>query len=203
MLCFEDMKQDPIEVLKTTKEYHVLNGEHTLESTGENIVMYQDKRIPLSDSEAKYVLKNPITAYGSTLLSALIMHEGIVLFQLGDGDMKLYYQKEPLDFIIPSEHMYGNSTYSLSSHDAVNHMQTVYLDTLPDFIMLTTDGIMNSFEDRNDYQKLGFEMIKSFHDDEDMFDQELSSLIKRFAEFGSGDDCSIVYAILKKEKKEV
>lgn len=203
-LCKEDMHVNPIKILKKSLETHIVGDAHVLETTGENIVMHHDKDIHLSNSEAKRLLSHPLSAYGTTLLAALIIEEGIVLLQLGDGDMRLYYQKEPMNFIIPSPLMYGNATHSLASSDALEHMQIVFTDTIPDFIFLSTDGIINSLEDEKDYQTIGFQMMKSFDENASSFHDDVSKLIERFALFGSGDDCSLTYIFKKnKLKKEL
>jgi serine/threonine protein phosphatase PrpC len=203
-LCKEDMHVNPIKILKRSLETHIVGDAHVLETTGENIVMHHNKEIHLSNSEAKRLLSHPLSAYGSTLLAALIIEEGILLLQLGDGDMRLYYQKEPMNFIIPSPLMYGNATHSLASSDAIDHMQIVFTDTIPDFIFLSTDGIINSLEDEKDYQTIGFQMMKSFNENEASFHDEVSKLIERFAIHGSGDDCSLTYIFKKnKIKKEL
>lgn len=190
--------EHPIEIETSSKEIHRIDKGRTSEKVSEYKTKDFERNIILNEREALYVLSHPITVYGSTLIASLVTKEGTVILKLGDGDLRLVYKELPFQIFEDEPELYGNQTFSLSSKDALEHFQITYLDIHPDMIYMSTDGVINSYADTTDYHILGTELLKSYLNHQDTFDQELKTLIHRFAHDGSGDDCTICYAIHKK-----
>jgi len=196
--CKNYTSEHPIEINISTKETYTIRETKTIEKVSEFKTEDLGRFIVLSEKEAQYILSHPITAYGSTLIASLSFKEGTLLLKLGDGDLRLIYEKQPFYPFEDEPEMYGNQTYSLSSKDALEHFQIAFIDYHPDMIYMSTDGVINSYQDEKDYYLLGLELFKSYLHQQETFDEDLKSLIHRFAYEGSGDDCTICYAIHKK-----
>lgn len=196
--CKSYTMEHPIEIESTTKETHRIDQGRSSEKVSEYKTIEDQREIIFNEREAMYILSYPITVYGTTLIASLITKDGTVILKLGDGDLRLYYKQLPFQIFEDDPELYANQTFSLSSKDALDHFQIAYLDIHPDMIYMSTDGIMNSYADTTDYHILGQELLKSYIHQQHTFDEDLKTLIHRFAYDGSGDDCTICYAIHKK-----
>jgi serine/threonine protein phosphatase PrpC len=196
--CKEYTSNYPIEISIHSKETHIIKETKHTEKTSEYVTTIDDRTIILTEKEATYILAHPLTAYGSTLIATLVINEGTIILKLGDGDLRLVFDGHPFHILEDEPEMYGNQTYSLSSTDALEHFQIAYINMHPDLIYMSTDGVINSYADDKDYHLLGLELLKSYVYQQDTFDEDLKQLMQRFANDGSGDDCTICYAIHKK-----
>lgn len=200
----QHMKTHPIEIKKVIHENHIINDEDVIKQvTNENLLLDDKDSFVLSALDFKSILENPLKAYGTTLLAVLLFDEGIVCIQIGDGDIRFIDQRQMIKIMEDEHELFANETYSLSSIDAYEHLNIVYTNFLPEFVFLSTDGIKNSFTVESDFELLGFELLKECVQNPEELNKSLKTLLNNFAEKGSGDDCTLCYAIninnLKKE----
>lgn len=150
-----------------------------------------------------HYLKNPIfnnesdpyKFYGTTLLGVLLKEDYMVITQIGDGNiLTLLENNEIIQYIEKDKELIGNETTSLCAVDAIKdlHVKIVKLDVKPVLIMATTDGIINSFTNINDFYSMPNEIVNEIKD----FGfkatcSNLKQLLMDMATKGSGDDCTI------------
>lgn len=135
-----------------------------------------------------------VTAYGCTLLGVLAAPDALHWFQLGDGAMiKItggvadYLEPPPAEAI-------ANETPSLSSSDAVRAatVGTVHLAAgdVPSTLILTTDGIPNSYESHEGFLQFCTEIGARVYE-EGTLQQQMPVWLPEISRKGSGDDMSI------------
>ena len=86
--------------------------------------------------------------YGSTLITALVVTDSILIGQIGDGDVVLVRPDGTAECPIPRDTMLvGNETRSLSSRDAHLLWRTATLDRGGGGVLIAaTDGVSDSFD---------------------------------------------------------
>lgn len=93
--------------------------------------------------------------YGATLLAAGATEEQLIALQIGDGDLLIGYPDGRIERPLASdEGLIGEQTYSLCLGDAEQRFRLAFFwrsedKPLPDFLMLSTDGVSKSFRDDN------------------------------------------------------
>lgn len=85
----------------------------------------------------------PHHLYGTTLLAAATTADGLVLVQLGDGDILLGHRGEDRAHvpIPPREYALANATDSMVQDDAADNVRTALVADRPDFVVLASDGL--------------------------------------------------------------
>jgi serine/threonine protein phosphatase PrpC len=136
--------------------------------------------------------------YGSTLISALIIADTILIGQIGDGDVVLVRPDGEIECPFPTEpNLVGNATHSLSSRDAHLLWRTATLDRgKGGFLIAATDGVSDSFDNSEGEEFLKF--IKSLVERVKEFGIEnvagsMKTWLDRYSELASGDDMTIVF----------
>lgn len=136
--------------------------------------------------------------YGTTLISALIVADTILIGQIGDGDVVLVRPDGTIECPIPSEtRLVGKETHSLSSRDAHHLWRTATLDRGAGGVLIAaTDGVSDSFDSSEGEEFLKF--VKSLVDRVTEFGIEsvagsMKDWLDRYSELASGDDMTIVF----------
>jgi hypothetical protein len=138
----------------------------------------------------------PILAYGSTILAAAAGAEGVVLFQLGDGDILTVTTAGAVRRPMPRDpRLSGNVTTSLSGMDAHNdaRVRAVPLDGPdPALVVLSTDGYSNSFAAEEGFLRVGPDLLELIRSDGlDAVSGDLVGWLAEASELGSGDDVTV------------
>jgi serine/threonine protein phosphatase PrpC len=106
---------------------------------------------PVSETGRAKSVRDPLQPYGATLIAAGACDRGIVLLQLGDGDLLVGSTDGTIYRPLPDdEGLIGQQTYSLCLPSAQDRVRTRALgraDRDVDFLMLSTDGLAKSFPD--------------------------------------------------------
>ena len=144
-------------------------------------------------------LKQIYKRYGTTLMAVLIVSEGIFMAQLGDGDILLVESNERTEFPIPtSEELIANETHSMTSADSTRLWKfQMYSAIQPVLVMLSTDGLSNSFEDDASFAKFGISLFRNINQfGIEKVAKEVPGFLNRASRNGSGDDITLAFAVL-------
>ena len=120
---------------------------------------------PLTGDEQQMLAADePIIAYGSTLLLAVLAAPWLVLCQIGDGDMVLVSADGVASVPVPHDpRLDGHSTTSLCQFDAADAFRIAVLN-LPDSpvaaLLLATDGFGNAQAADPWYQSVGGDLAR-------------------------------------------
>lgn len=146
------------------------------------------------ESAVKQINKNPLLAYGATLLGAAQIGEELVFLALGDGDIILTDRHG--NIIKPLKRdpqLLGNETTSLCQPDAVSNTQVrmIKSDALSKpMIMVATDGLSNSYRTDEDF----FAFPKDIYPMEDQAVRtNLRGWLNKISSGGSGDDITVAF----------
>lgn len=136
--------------------------------------------------------------YGTTLISALIIGDSILIGQIGDGDVVLVRPDGTIECPIPGDtHLVGSETHSLSSRDAHLLWRTATLDRGAGGVLIAaTDGVSDSFDGSEGEEFLKF--VKSLIARVNEFGIEnvagsMKNWLDRYSELASGDDMTLVF----------
>jgi len=139
--------------------------------------------------------------YGSTLISALIIADMILIGQIGDGDVVLVRPDGAIECPIPCDsRVVGQETRSLSSRDAHLLWRTATLDRGAGGVLIAaTDGVSDSFDGSEGEEFLKF--VKSLVARVREFGIEnvagsMSTWLDRYSELASGDDMTLVFVCI-------
>lgn len=144
-------------------------------------------------------LKTIYKRYGTTLMAVLIVPEGIFMAQLGDGDILLVEANGRTEFPIPaSEELIANETYSMTSADSTRLWKIqVYSADEPVLVMLSTDGLSNSFEDDYSFTKFGISLLRNINEfGIEKVAKEVPGFLNRASRNGSGDDITLAFTVV-------
>lgn len=134
--------------------------------------------------------------YGTTLLVG-VMGEGCNFgFLIGDGSFVVIDKHGKAYIPIEDENSKANYTTSLSSSDSFNGFVTHFFDEMPFSIMVSTDGLVKSFGDDNDFldynQAIAMELDGLDTVDKRIeMEERLGRLFEQRSRDGSEDDISI------------
>lgn len=140
-----------------------------------------------------------IQAYGSTLVGVAVSEGFVVGWQIGDGDLLIVdADGTPAAPLAPKNaELGGLETESLCQEDAWRHVRTHWSRLsagVPALILLSTDGLANSFTDRNEFLDFGRGVLARIREvGVDVAREQLRSWLQQAASY-SGDDASLVAA---------
>jgi hypothetical protein len=147
------------------------------------------------------------SAYGSTLIAALLTTRYLLVMQIGDGncvvvekDLKFKFLAELID-----KKCFLNTTTSLCDGDALgafHHVLILNKDEMPNLpaaVFIGTDGVDDSLGNEEGLYSFYRTILKGFSEkDTETAKNELFAYLPRLSEKGSGDDVSVA-AIIDKE----
>lgn len=142
------------------------------------------------------VSANPVIAYGTTVLAALITEAFILYVQLGDGDIVTVSREGVVTRPLPTDaRLFANETTSLSSSKAWQDFRVggvPLTNEPPELILLATDGYANSFRTDADFLKVGADYLdllrtEGVHNVADT----LPDWLEEASRLGSGDDVTV------------
>lgn len=143
------------------------------------------------------VQADPLLAYGATLLAAATFgDDGLVIAQLGDGDVLLVDAQGRTRRPLPvDERLTGNLTTSICRAEAASDFRTAVVAAGPAdaaLLVLATDGYANSFRSDADFVKIGGDFLGLLHrHGPDAVQQQLPDILAHASTHGSGDDITV------------
>lgn len=126
--------------------------------------------------------------YGATLIAAAITKQGYFGLQIGDGSFCALSDGNITTPVPADAALVGNLTTSLCDSDAINSFRFFYRSGNAEGIMLSSDGLINSFRCEEDFLKFGRRVINSVRDGSEQF---LGEHLKNRSRLGSRDDISV------------
>jgi serine/threonine protein phosphatase PrpC len=137
--------------------------------------------------------------YGTTLMFSMITKEEIFVGQIGDGNILIIDKNGNIEIPIPTtDDLIANETYSMTSRDAVK-LWRIYKKSLTEdsFIMMSSDGVYNSFESDEEFHKFAKSLYKNIEEfGLDKVSSTLPEWVKAASKNGSGDDLTIVFSVI-------
>lgn len=126
--------------------------------------------------------------YGATLIVACMFEGGCFGLQIGDGDFCALLDGEMMSPMPEDAKLVGNLTTSLCDNDAIDNFRFFYTEENFSGVMLSSDGLINSFVNVGDYLKFGRRVLSSV---ESGATRPLEEHLKMRSRCGSRDDISI------------
>ena len=169
------------------------------------------KRLEEKDGERarKLVEANPLLAYGATSLTVAVQESFILYLQLGDGEILTVSESGEVKRPLPEdERLFANETTSLCSKGAERDFRFCLQkleDEHPALILLSTDGYVNSFSNREGFLKVGSDLLAMLRSDGfDYVNENLKGWLEEATRVGSGDDTTLgIICRMNALKKEV
>ena len=150
----------------------------------------------LPDKDRDAVERNPLLAYGSTVLTVAVTEHFVLYLQLGDGDIvHVSEEGEPTRPLPKDDRLFANETTSLCAPGAWKDFRVqfqVISERRPALIMLATDGYINSYQSEEGFLKVGTDILKVIREEgPEKVNQELPGWLTETSEKGSGDDITL------------
>lgn len=136
--------------------------------------------------------------YGTTLLGIAVFGDSALIYQIGDGDIQIV-TNDGVSSLVDADKFLGVETYSLAHDMSWNYAKTVMVSLKdikkPFLIMMSTDGLSNSYINDAEFKKCcmdyfdiireeGFETVK----------KELNDWLRDTSDHGCGDDITVALA---------
>lgn len=136
--------------------------------------------------------------YGTTCLAAAIGPGTALFVQIGDGDVLASVAGGEVGWVIPRDPaLVGPGTYSLCQTDAAARLHVRLFRpphplSAPDFALLATDGLANSYREETEFGAAIAHMRDSLRTTGvTAFARDLEPWLSRCSELGSRDDVSV------------
>ncbi len=126
--------------------------------------------------------------YGATLIVAVMTEKGCFGLQIGDGSFAAFDGKDMVFPVPEDKKLVGNLTTSLCDNDAISSFRHFYRKGGFPGIMLSSDGLINSFLSVDSFFSFGKRVLAAVSDKNTEF---LSEHLKTRSRGGSRDDISI------------
>ncbi|NMO54284.1 protein phosphatase 2C domain-containing protein [Actinoplanes sp. TBRC 11911] len=154
----------------------------------------------LDGRERRDLAANPLLAYGTTLLAAVVTPTGVLYLQLGDGDIVFVARDGGAWLPLPADHRNaGNETLSLCLPGAERAFRTgvAALDRAPQMILLSTDGFANSYQNEDAFLAFGTDLLGMIRaSGVPAVEDSLEGWLQETTEHGSGDDVTLAVVVL-------
>lgn len=141
-------------------------------------------------------VRDPLLAYGATLLAFLATDAYLLCLQLGDGDFLFLDATGEVTRPLPNEEqLFGNATTSLCREHAWRDVRVRFqlLSGVkpPTLVILATDGYSNSFA-RESFEQVNADLLAWLrHEGPEPVEQGLADWLAEISEAGSGDDLTL------------
>lgn len=126
--------------------------------------------------------------YGATLIVAAVTKRGLFGLQIGDGSFIADEGGGCFSPMPEDAKLLGNLTTSLCDSDAINSFRWFYREGNLRGLMLSSDGLINSFRCEEDFLRFGERVIRAAADDSTA---HLPEHLKQRSHSGSRDDISV------------
>lgn len=132
--------------------------------------------------------------YGATLIVAVITKSGCFGLQIGDGNFCADDGDKMIQPMPEDAKLIGNLTTSLCDNNAIGSFRCFYREKPLGGVMLSSDGLINSFVNEDDYLKFGRRVLDAVGADNTA---DLGRHLKTRSRQGSRDDISVAAVVAK------
>lgn len=144
--------------------------------------------------------------YGTTLLGIAVVDKMAVVYQLGDGDIQLV-TKDEVRPLVDADKFLGVETYSLSNDMSWNYAKVSVVDLTdlnePFLIMLSTDGLSNSYINTTEFNKCCSDYLAIIQEDGFSYvKKHLEEWLRDTSDNGCGDDVTVALAYFTEMQDE-
>lgn len=132
------------------------------------------------------------TAYGTTLIAAAMTPTYWFGLQIGDGNCFALSDGGTETSVPREDGLVGNITTSLCEPDAFYKFHHVFQTGMPSAVVMSTDGVRNSFSSETHYRNFMGKIVSEFSggwNEETV--TNLRDFLSEMTERGSGDDLSV------------
>ena len=155
----------------------------------------EDELKLLSDRAVdRYLKQNRIeSAYGTTLLAAVVTKDFWFAVQIGDGKCVAVDSDGNFEQPVPwNDKCFLNTTTSMCDSEAIINFRHYFSEKLPKAVFLCSDGVDDSFSNEEKLNAFYKTVMQSFSESEvDDAVNELRDYLPRLSAKGSGDDVSV------------
>ena len=148
--------------------------------------------LPLNESEKaifdKYGGISNEVMYGATLIVGCLTEKGCFGLQIGDGNFCVLDNGEMTSPVPEDAKLVGNLTTSLCDSDAISSFRFFYREGDFSGIVLSSDGLINSFLNESDFYSFGKRVLSAV---ENGSTNALAEHLKTRSRCGSRDDISV------------
>lgn len=201
-------EKELLSYIKRLKEYIIYKwNEETLKNFNSYPLSVEEMTHLKEEDKAEYQsslsISNYRRIYGTTFIAGVITSNFWLILQLGDGDAVLLDERGLYMPMPKDENLMFQYTTSLCEKNAIENFRHAYGYSTPIAMILSTDGLKNSFLNETYFLNLYKEILQ------DAKIEEISSLQKGLEEDlpvlskkGSGDDISFALAFDKNRLDE-
>lgn len=162
----------------------------------------EEELVPLSEKRRTSLQNGEMveSAYGTTLIASAVTRSGWFGLQIGDGDCFALMNDGVISTVPREEKLVGNVTTSLCEPDAFYSFHHIFQQKVPLAVVLSTDGVKNSFSSGEKYHSFMEKVISEFScGSTAQTKKDLKDFLSEMTEKGSGDDVSIAGIITYKK----
>lgn len=149
----------------------------------------------LSQHEKRTLGKNALMAYGTTIMASVISPQGVLIINIGDGNVLIQNQNASFATMQKGSCALGNETESLALPEAYTYgnAYTYSVDNLQG-LLLSTDGYANSFKTPSGFEKVLSDLcaLSNSHSIESIQNQ-WPQWLEETSRSGSGDDITACF----------
>ena len=142
----------------------------------------------------KKIENNYSKAYGATLLIVLATKRFTLYFKLGDGNI-VTFSEQGKQMLFDDKEELGPATDSLCMSTASNQVEislVPFSEEEPLFVLLSTDGYINSFRNDEDYLKVIDDLVDLYiQSGIEYINDNLKQWLEETSQQGSGDDITL------------
>jgi len=158
------------------------------------------------------IISHPQTAYGSTLITAVLTKNYLFLFQIGDGNILIVDDCKNLELPFDENREIEDENHTINPLNYTNSlcMNSSWLefkvrtyskyDLNAKLILLATDGYYNSFKNERGFNKIGTDYLDMLNNyGLEYMQNRLRFLLNETSLNGSGDDITLGYLYKKND----
>lgn len=186
--------KDSEEKLNQLKKNIILNWNNKVSRHFNSHPFTAEELAPLSESRKSNLMSGKFieSAYGTTLIAAAMTPDYWFGMQIGDGDCCAFHPDGTIDFVPIEPGLVGNITTSLCEPDAIFKFHHIFQRGTPAAIVMSTDGVKNSFTSSENYHKFLHKIITAFSTEQyNATKANLQDFMAEMTARGSGDDLSV------------
>lgn len=161
-----------------------------------------DELAPLSENRRANLTRGKWveSAYGTTLIAAAVTPAFWFGMQIGDGDCCAFRSDGTCASVPKEPGLAGNVTTSLCEPDAIEKFHHFFEAGVPASVVMSTDGVRNSFLSREHYRKFLRKIVSAFSAEPYRATKtNLRDFMAEMTEKGSGDDLSVAGMVSRGE----